>query len=63
MLTTITSPIGIFNVTDVKPEFKYTDNFYFETLSNDNYISNDSINDPINDSINDPITDPISDFG
>lgn len=49
MLITITSPVEIFNVSDVKPEFKPTDNFYFETLSND------SINDPITD----PITDPI----
>ena len=39
MLITITSPVGIFNISDVKPEFKSTDNFYFETLSND------SIND------------------
>ena len=65
MLIAITSPVGIFNVSDIKPEFKYTDNFYFETLSNDNYISNDSINESINDSINesisDPITDPITD--
>ena len=53
ILITITSPVGIFNVSDVKPEFKYTDNFYFETLSNDNYISNDSISDPITDSISD----------
>jgi hypothetical protein len=45
MLIAITSPIGIFNVSDVKPEFKSIDNFYFETLSND--------------SISDPITDPI----
>ena len=58
MLITITSPIGIFNVSDDKPEFKSTDNFYFETLRNVNYISND----PINDSISDPITDPISDL-
>ena len=58
MLITITSPVGIFNVSDVKPEFKSTDNFYFETLRNVNYISND----PINDSISDPITDPISDL-
>ena len=43
MLITITSPVGIFNVSDVKPEFKSTDNFHFETLSND------SINDSIND--------------
>lgn len=49
MLITITSPVGIFNVSDVKPELKATDNFYFETLSND------SISDPITD----PITDPI----
>lgn len=49
MLITITSPVGIFNISDVKPEFKSTDNFYFETLSND--------------SISDPITDPISDLG
>ena len=55
MLITITSPVGIFNVSDVKPEFKSTDNFYFETLSND------SINDFISDPITDPITDPISD--
>ena len=48
MLITITSPVGIFNVSDVKPEFKSTDNFHFETLSND-FIS-------------DPITDPISDL-
>jgi hypothetical protein len=52
MLITITSPVGIFNISDVKPELKSTDNFYFETLSND------SINDPITD----PITDPISDL-
>ena len=51
-----------FNVADVKPEFKATENFFFETLPNVNYISNDSINDPINDSISDPITDPISDL-
>lgn len=56
MLITITSPVGIFNVSDVKPEFKSTDNFYFETLSND------SINDFISDPITDPITDPISDL-
>ena len=62
MLITITSPIGIFNVSDDKPEFKSTDNFYFETLRNVNYILIDSINDPINDSISDPITDPISDL-
>ena len=49
MLIAVTSPIGIFNVSDVKPEFKSIDNFYFETLSND------SISDPITD----PITDPI----
>ena len=49
MLITITSPVGIFNISDVKPEYKSTDNFYFETLSND--------------SISDPITDPISDLG
>ena len=61
MLIAITSPIGIFNVSDVKPEFKSTDNFYFETLWNVNYISNDSINDPINDPINDSISDPITD--
>ena len=48
MLITITSPVGIFNVSDVKPEFKSTDNFHFETLSND--------------SISAPITDPISDL-
>lgn len=48
MLITITSSVGIFNISDVKPEFKYTDNFYFETLSND--------------PITDPITDPISDL-
>ena len=45
MLIAITSSIGIFNVSDVKPKFKSIDNFYFETLSND--------------SISDPITDPI----
>ena len=56
MLITITSPVGIFNVSDVKPEFKFTDNFHFETLSND------SINDSISDPITDPITDPISDL-
>lgn len=37
MLITITSPVGIFNISDVKPEFKSTDNFYFETLSNGEY--------------------------
>ena len=52
MLITITSPVGLFNVSDVKPEFKSTDNFHFETLSNDS----------INDSISAPITDPISDL-
>ena len=56
MLIAITSPIGIFNVSDVKPEFKSTDNFCFETLSND------SINDFISDPITDLITDPISDL-
>ena len=30
---------------DVKPEFKATENFFFVTLPNVNYISNDSIND------------------
>lgn len=50
MLITITSPVGIFNISDVKPEFKSTEYFYFETLSND------FISDPITD----PITDPIS---
>ena len=49
MLITITSPVGIFNISDVKPKFKSTDNCYFETLSNG------SISDPITD----PITDPI----
>lgn len=53
MLIAVTSPIGIFNVSDVKPEFKSIDNFYFETLSND------SISDPITDPITDSITDPI----
>ena len=62
MLIAITSSVGIFNVSDIKPEFKYTDNFYFETLSNDNYISNDSTNDSISDPITDPITDSISDL-
>ena len=52
MLIAITSPIGIFNISDVKPEFKSTENFYFETLSND------FISDPITD----PITEPISDL-
>ena len=60
MLITITSPVGIFNISDVKPEFKSTDNFYFETLSNDSI--NDSINDFISDPITDPISDPISDL-
>ena len=36
---------------DVKPEFKATENFFFVTLPNVNYISNDSINDPITDTI------------
>lgn len=45
MLITITSPVGIFNVSDVKPELKATENFFFVTLPNVNYISNDSIND------------------
>ena len=36
---------------DVKPEFKATENFFFVTLPNINYASND------------PITDPISDLG
>ena len=49
MLIAVTSPIERFNVSDVKPEFKSIDNFYFETLSND------SISEPITD----PITDPI----
>ena len=30
---------------DVKPEFKATENFFFVTLPNINYASNDSIND------------------
>lgn len=34
---------------DVKPEFKATENFFFVTLPNINYASNDSINDPISD--------------
>lgn len=38
---------------DVKPEFKATENFFFVTLPNINYASNDSINGSINDSIND----------
>ena len=54
MLITITSPVGIFNVSDVKPELKATENIFFVTLPNVNYISNDSISDPI--------TDPISDL-
>ncbi len=45
MLITITSPVGIFNVSDVKPELKATENIFFETLPNVNYISNESIND------------------
>ena len=45
MLITITSSVGIFNVSDVKPELKATENIFFETLPNVNYISNDSIND------------------
>ena len=45
MLITITSPVGIFNISDVKPELKATENIFFETLPNVNYISNDSIND------------------
>lgn len=45
MLITITSPVGIFNVSDVKPELKATENIFFVTLPNVNYISNDSIND------------------
>lgn len=53
MLITITSPVGIFNVSDVKPELKATENIFFVTLPNVNYISNDSINESINDSIND----------
>ena len=40
---------GIFNVSDVKPELKATENIFFVTLPNVNYISNDSINDSIND--------------
>ena len=32
MLITITSPVGIFNVSDVKPELKATENIFFETL-------------------------------
>ena len=43
----------------VKPEFKATENFFFVTLPNVNYLKNDSITDPIAD----PITDPISDLG
>ena len=39
----------------VKPEFKATENFFFVTLPNVNYLKNDSITDPI--------TDPISDLG
>lgn len=34
---------------DVKPEFKATEYFFFVTLPNINYASNDSINDSIND--------------
>lgn len=49
MLITITSSVGIFNVSDVKPELKATENIFFVTLPNVNYISNDSINDSIND--------------
>lgn len=45
MLITITSSVGIFNVSDVKPELKATENIFFETLPNVNYISNESIND------------------
>lgn len=45
MLITITSPVGIFNVSDVKPELKATENIFFVTLPNVNYISNESIND------------------
>lgn len=45
MLITITSSVGIFNVSDVKTELKATENIFFVTLPNVNYISNDSIND------------------
>ena len=40
---------------DVKPEFKATENFFFVTLPNINYLKNESTTDPI--------TDPISDLG
>ena len=40
---------SVFNVSDVKPELKATENIFFVTLPNVNYISNDSINDSIND--------------
>ena len=45
MLITITSPVGIFNVSDGKPELKATENIFFETLPNVNYLSHESIND------------------
>lgn len=38
---------------DVKLELKATENFFFVTLPNIKYASNDSITDSINDSIND----------
>ena len=40
---------------DVKPEFKATENFFFVTLPNINYLKNESTTDPI--------TDPITDLG
>ena len=49
MLITITSSVGIFNVSDVKTELKATENIFFVTLPNVNYISNESINESIND--------------
>ena len=34
---------------DVKPEFKATENFFFVTLPNINYLKNESTTDPISD--------------
>ena len=54
MLITVTSPVGIFNVSDVS--------LSLQTISILKLFQMTLSNDSINDFISDPITDPISDL-
>ena len=58
MLIAITSPVGIFNVSDVSLSLQTISILKLFQMT----LSNDSINDFISDPITDPITDPISDL-